>query len=99
MRPVPAVVRRGELFRLFATVTNIELSRGYNMALVTEGPVAKQAKALYAAVVAKNKYYHDEIFRGIVLNGQVSGGTSVCRRRPRRMSWATSATSAVCSAV
>jgi len=46
-----------------------ELAAGVNLAAaaLAQGPVADQVKSVWAAVVAKNKYYHDQIFRGIVL--------------------------------
>ncbi|HTE16790.1 MAG TPA: SGNH/GDSL hydrolase family protein [Armatimonadota bacterium] len=53
------------------TVSAAELEAGYNMALLTDGPIARQAKAVHDAVFAKNKYYHDQIFRGVVLNNAV----------------------------
>lgn len=49
-----------------------ELATGFNMALLTTGPIAKQAEAVYEAVFAKNSYYHDQIFRGVVLNRKVA---------------------------
>ena len=42
------------------------------MALLTEGPIARQAKAVYDAVFAKNQFYHDQIFRGVVLNNTMT---------------------------
>jgi lysophospholipase L1-like esterase len=54
------------------TVSAADLVRGYNMALLTEGPIARQSKAVNDAVFAKNKYYHDQIFRGVVLNNGVA---------------------------
>lgn len=56
-----------------ADYTADELAGGVNLtkaALVT-GPVAEQVNAVWAAVKAKNQYYHDRIFRGVVL-AQVS---------------------------
>jgi hypothetical protein len=53
------------------TVTAADLASGYNLALLETGPIARQAKAVHDAVFAKNKYYHDQIFRGVVLNNQV----------------------------
>lgn len=53
------------------TTTADELDRGLNLALVTDGPIAKQAEAVNAAVFAKNRYYHDQIYRGVTLNNQV----------------------------
>lgn len=54
-----------------ATLRASDLASGYNMALLDTGPIARQAKAVHDAVFAKNKYYHDQIFRGVVLNPQV----------------------------
>jgi lysophospholipase L1-like esterase len=51
--------------------TGEELGKGLNLALATEGPVARQAQAVNDAVFAKNRYYHDQIFRGVVLNNAV----------------------------
>ena len=53
------------------TVSSDELAKGYNMALLTEGPIAAQARAVHDAVFEKNKYYHDHIYRGITLNKDV----------------------------
>lgn len=46
-----------------------ELAAGVNLAgpALTSGPVADQVKTAWQAVQAKNKYYHDRIFRGVVL--------------------------------
>jgi lysophospholipase L1-like esterase len=46
-----------------------QLAEGVNLAAaaLSKGPVADQVKQVAAAVEAKNKYYHDRIFRGIVL--------------------------------
>lgn len=60
--------------QICGTASAAELATGYNMALLTEGPIAKQANAVYEAVFAKNRYYHDQIFRGVVLNGKVAEG-------------------------
>jgi lysophospholipase L1-like esterase len=54
-----------------ATVTAADLAAGYNMALLTTGPIAKQARGVNDAVFFKNRYYHDQIFRGVTLNGKV----------------------------
>lgn len=51
-----------------------ELGRGHNLALATEGPIAQQSKAVNDAVFAKNAYYHDRIYRGVVLNNQIPDG-------------------------
>jgi lysophospholipase L1-like esterase len=49
--------------------TAAELATGVNLAegALAEGPVAEQVKKAWAAVQAKNKYFHDRIYRGIVL--------------------------------
>jgi lysophospholipase L1-like esterase len=46
-----------------------ELGKGVNLAaaVLAAGPIADQVKAVKAAVEAKNKYYHDRIFRGVIL--------------------------------
>ena len=52
-----------------AEYTAEELSKGVNLAgpALTAGPVAEQVKAVRGAIEAKNKFYHDKIFRGITL--------------------------------
>jgi len=64
-----------------------ELARGYNMALLADGPIAAQARGVHDAVFAKNKYYHDQIFRGVVLNPQVQqdAKASMIAERMHRM--------------
>jgi lysophospholipase L1-like esterase len=46
-----------------------ELASGVNLATAAlkTGPVADQVKRVWEAVQAKNRYYHDRIFRGVVL--------------------------------
>ncbi|MCE9608491.1 MAG: SGNH/GDSL hydrolase family protein [Planctomycetia bacterium] len=46
-----------------------ELAKGVDLAApaLAVGPVSEQVKAVRAAIEAKNKYYHDRIFRGCVL--------------------------------
>jgi lysophospholipase L1-like esterase len=46
-----------------------ELAKGVNLAeaALTTGPVAEQVNKVWQAVVAKNQFHHDRIFRGIVL--------------------------------
>jgi hypothetical protein len=53
--------------------TAAELAAGVNLATaaLTTGPVAEQVNEVWQAVVAKNRYFHDRIFRGVVL-AQVS---------------------------
>jgi len=54
-----------------ATVSSDDLAKGYNLALTTQGPIARQTQAVNDAVFAKNRYYHDQIYRGVVLSGGV----------------------------
>jgi lysophospholipase L1-like esterase len=46
-----------------------ELGKGVNLAAaaLSAGPVADQVKAVKKAVESKNKFFHDRIFRGVVL--------------------------------
>lgn len=46
-----------------------ELAAGVNLVsdVLASGPIADHVKAVLAAVVDKNRFYHDKIFRGIVL--------------------------------
>jgi lysophospholipase L1-like esterase len=48
-----------------------ELAKGVNLAepALTKGPIADQAKAVEKAVNAKTTQFHDQIFRGLILNG------------------------------
>ncbi len=47
-----------------------ELAKGVNLATAAlrAGPVADQVKAVKSAIEAKNKYFHDRVFRGVVLS-------------------------------
>lgn len=47
-----------------------ELAAGANLAAeaLASGPIADQVNAVWGAVKAKNQYYHDRIFRGVVLS-------------------------------
>lgn len=47
-----------------------QLAAGLNLAehALAKGPIADQVKAVKAAVEAKNRFHHDQIFRGIVLS-------------------------------
>jgi len=49
--------------------TAAELSAGVNLAsdVLAAGPLADQVKAVWNAVAGKNRVYHDQIFRGVVL--------------------------------
>jgi lysophospholipase L1-like esterase len=46
-----------------------ELAKGVNMAaaVLASGPIADQVKKIWTAVQAKNRYFHDQVFRGVVL--------------------------------
>ncbi len=48
-----------------------ELEKGVNLAAAAlkKGPVADQLKTIWALVLAKTNFFHDEIFRGVVLAG------------------------------
>ncbi len=52
-----------------ADLSSEQLAAGVNLAsaVLASGPIADQAKAVQAAVVKKNAFHHDQIFRGIVL--------------------------------
>jgi len=52
-----------------AELTAEQLAAGVNLAAgaLREGPIADQAKAVRTAVENKNKFHHDQIFRGVVL--------------------------------
>ena len=50
-----------------------ELATGVNLAsaVLAAGPIAEQIKAVSAAITAKNRFFHDRIFRGVMLAGGV----------------------------
>jgi lysophospholipase L1-like esterase len=50
-----------------------ELASGVNLAkaALSAGPVADQVKRVWKAVTDKNSYFHDQIFRGVVLTGKL----------------------------
>ncbi len=54
-----------------AEYTAKELAEGVNLAepALAAGPVADQVKKVWTAVKDKNKYFHDQVFRGVVLAG------------------------------
>jgi len=56
-----------------AEYTAGELSIGVNIAAaaLAVGPIADQVKAVRGAIKAKNDFFHDRIFRGVVLAGGV----------------------------
>ncbi len=53
-----------------ADLTAEQLAAGANIAagVLNEGPIADQVKSVKEAIEAKNRFYHDMIFRGIVLS-------------------------------
>ncbi|MBM3965414.1 MAG: SGNH/GDSL hydrolase family protein [Planctomycetes bacterium] len=53
-----------------AELSSESLAAGVDIAadVLKAGPIAEQAKKVKAAVENKNRYHHDQIFRGIVLN-------------------------------
>jgi lysophospholipase L1-like esterase len=57
-----------------AEYTADELAKGVNLAeaALKAGPVSEQVKTVWKAVVAKTNYFHDEIFRGVLLAGPKS---------------------------
>ena len=56
-----------------ADCSNDELSAGVNLAaaVLAAGPIADQVKAVWAAISAKNGYFRDKIFGGVVQAGGV----------------------------
>lgn len=56
--------------KTIAEQTGEELGKGVNLAgaALKSGPIADQVKAVRAAIEDKNRYYHDRIFRGVVLS-------------------------------
>jgi lysophospholipase L1-like esterase len=53
-----------------AEYSSSDLAKGVNLAApaLKDGPIADQVKAVKKAVEDKNKYHHDQIFRGIALS-------------------------------
>jgi len=56
-----------------AAYSAAELGAGVNLAsaALTNGPIAEQVKAVWAAIHAKNRYFHGKVFRGVILAGRV----------------------------
>jgi lysophospholipase L1-like esterase len=54
-------------------VTSAQLAEGVNLAagVLASGPIAEQVNAVKAAVEAKNRFHHDMIYRGVILNPNV----------------------------
>jgi hypothetical protein len=46
-----------------------ELNKGVNLAgpVLVAGPIADQVNKIWSAVKDKNQYFHDQVFRGVVL--------------------------------
>jgi lysophospholipase L1-like esterase len=66
--------------------TDAELAKGVNLAdaALKDGPIAEQVKAVEKAVNDKTKYFHDQIFRGVVLSKQ-SGNKELYEERMKKM--------------
>jgi len=56
-----------------AAYSAAELGAGVNMAsaVLTDGPIAKQVKAVMTAIQEKNQYFHDKVFGGVMRAGGV----------------------------
>jgi hypothetical protein len=56
-----------------ADCSNDELGAGVNLAaaVLATGPIADQVKAVWAAISAKNAYFRDRIFNGVIQAGGV----------------------------
>lgn len=67
LQPGKYAIRLGD--KKVAEFTAADLAKGVNLAgaALNAGPVADQVKAVKKAIEAKNKYFHDRIFRGVVL--------------------------------
>src|SRR5262249_18378589 len=52
-----------------AVYTHEELAKGVNIAgpSLAAGPIADQVEKVWNAIKDKNKYFHDSIFRGVIL--------------------------------
>jgi lysophospholipase L1-like esterase len=61
-----------------------QLGKGVNLAgpALSAGPVADQVKKVWTAVQEKNRYFHDQIFRGVVLSGK---GQDLYEERMKKM--------------
>jgi hypothetical protein len=72
LKPGRYAVRLGG--KRVADYTAAELAAGVNLAApaLTAGPVADQVKAVWKAVQSKTNYYHDQVFRGVLLAGPKS---------------------------
>jgi len=57
-----------------AEYTDKELAKGVNLAgpALAAGPIANQVNKIWTAVKDKNRYFHDQVFRGVVLAGPKS---------------------------
>ena len=67
LKPGQYAVRLGG--KNVAEYSDVALNDGVNLApaALTAGPIADQVKAVWRALKAKNDYYHDKIFRGVIL--------------------------------
>ncbi len=55
--------------KVAAEYSDADLAKGVNLAdaALKAGPVAEQVRAVWKAVQAKTTYYHDQVFRGVLL--------------------------------
>jgi lysophospholipase L1-like esterase len=62
-----------------------ELAKGINLAgaALSTGPVAEQVNKVWKAVQDKTNYFHDMIYRGLVLNGKVNGAEGKAQYQER----------------
>ena len=60
-----------------------ELNDGVNLVaeVLAKGPIADHVNAIFKAVVDKNQFYHDKIYRGMILS---PGSSSRLARYPQR---------------
>ncbi|RLS33562.1 MAG: hypothetical protein DWH80_00395 [Planctomycetota bacterium] len=67
LKPGQYEVRLGD--RVVAHYSADQLKKGVNLAgpALAAGPVAEQVKAVRVAIEAKNRFHHDQIYRGLVL--------------------------------
>jgi lysophospholipase L1-like esterase len=67
LKPGKYDVRLGD--KKVAEYTAEQLAGGVNLAepALAAGPIAEQVRAIRGAIEAKNRFYHDKIFRGVVL--------------------------------
>jgi lysophospholipase L1-like esterase len=87
LKPGRYEVRLGD--KKAAEYSAAELAKGVNLAsaALAAGPVAEQVNRVWKAVTDKNRYFHDQVFRGVVLNGKVAANEreGLYQKRMERM--------------